>query len=237
MSGRLLSWPNGVGVSSWTIVSGPVSSGGSESASISGIAQHISGPKSPWVFELSVPPMQGEKARRFNGMLTAAHAGANAISLPWSLINEPINPLSIGLSDLQQLNWSNGQPWSNGQGWSGGYPLESVSADQSKDYSTVTLGNDAWGDHLQMGDWFGFVGHYGVYTVTGEFPLDDGKVRIWPPLRKAITTSDEATLEPVLIVRTVGAPTRTKSPGYWEGGTIQIVEIPNDAARTHYTLP
>ena len=238
MSGRLLSWPNGVGVSGLSILSGPVSaSGGEAGSSISGVVQHISAPKAPWAFELTVPPMKGEKARRFNGMLIAAHAGANAISFPWSLVDERINPLSVSLSEAQESNWNNGQPWNNGEGWTGGYPNESVSAGQSKDYSTLTLGSDAWGDHLQIGDWFGFLSHYAVYQVTEEFPLVDGQVRIWPPLRKAITTSDQGTLEPTLIVRTVGAPQRTKTPSVWEGGSIQVVEIPDEAARAHYTLP
>lgn len=236
MSGRLLSWPNGLGVTSFDLVGSPLASGEGQTPALAGLLQQSVPIKAPTIYQIGVPPLQGALAREFNAILFDAHNYGNAIVFPFTLAAEQLDPLSIGLTGPQQQNWSNGQPWNNGQGWSGGYPNESIAADQSKDYSTVTLGSDAWGDHLQKGDWFGFIGHYAVYQVMAPDPLIDGKVRIWPPLRKAVTTSDSATLEPTIVVRLIGAPQRSKTRNVWEGGAIQVVEIPDEKVRTHYDL-
>lgn len=235
MSARLLSWPNGLKVTDFTRVSGPVSAGSGQNLTLTGATQHISAVKSPIVFNVTLPPQQGQGARRVNGLITAMRMGVNAVRFPWNVTDEMPDPNDLDLSAFQQLNWSNGQPWDNGKGWQGSYPTETVTASASVDESLITLGSTAWGDNLGMGDYFGFESHFGVYEITETFDLLPNQYRVWPPLRKAITTSDVATLEPTMVVRSVGDSQRNKKPAVWQPQELTFVEVLDADVRSYYT--
>lgn len=235
MTARLLSWPNGLKVTDFTRVSGPVSAGSSQNLTLTGASQHISAVKSPIVFNVSVPPQQGQRARRVNGLMTALRAGANAVRFPFNVVDEMPDPSDLGLSAFQELNWSNGEPWSNGRGWQGTYPTETVTAAADIDTSIINLGSTSWGDKLSIGDYVGFRSHFALYEITQDYYLEPNKYRVWPPLRKAITTDDVATLEPTMVVRSVGEFSRTKTPSVWQGQTLTFVEVNDPDVRTYYT--
>lgn len=234
MTARLLSWPNGLKITDFTRISGPVSSGSSNNITLSGASQHISAVKSPLVFSVTLPPQQGMASRRINGLITSMRMGVNALRFPWNVTNEMPHPNDLSLSAFQQLNWSNGLPWSNGKGWQGSYPTETVTTDAAIDTSIIELGSSSWGDKLGIGDYVGFRSHFCVYEITETFYLEPNKYRVWPPLRKAITTDDVATLEPTMVVRSIGDSQRTKTPAVWEPQTLTFVEVNEPDVRTYY---
>lgn len=93
------------------------------------------------------------------------------------------------------MPWGNGEPWSNGQNWELTAPNVQLAEAAYFDSTIILLQDDAWGHRLGMGDYLGFFPlHFGLYTITEEF--GDGEYRIWPPLRKALTSDDFATLYP-----------------------------------------
>ncbi|WP_026790341.1 hypothetical protein [Pleomorphomonas oryzae] len=209
---RLISWPIGLDWTSREPLSGPRAVGSGSSESVASFVQTFSSPFGLWRWQFSLPALRGQLARRYRGMVTALHGGANAVrvdfkdpdGLSW-------DDLGIKMDVQRELigePWSNGQPWRlagdpfGGQNWRPGKPWETVAAAAARGDSIVTLGTGSFGPKLDAGDLFGFVGVFAVHVVTEV--LSGGRFRVWPPLRRAITTADYATLTPVMAMRLEG---------------------------------
>ena len=88
---------------------------------------------------------------------------------------------------------------------------------------------------LQVGDYLGFFPfHFGMYVVTEV--IEPGTYRIWPPLRKALTTDDFATLDPTLAMRleSEDAATADRSLQVAEGASVTMVEVEDYNVREYF---
>ncbi|MGH6805389.1 MAG: hypothetical protein ACREEJ_00810 [Ensifer adhaerens] len=134
------------------------------------------------------------------------------------------------------MPWGNGEAWSNGQNWELTAPNVGVAAAASLDATIIRLTGSFWGHRLQPGDYLGFFPmHFGLYTVTEE--RGDGEYRIWPPLRKALTTGDYATLYPVMAMRleSEDAASAVRGVGFAEEATVTLVEVFDYDVRDYFT--
>jgi hypothetical protein len=215
-------------------LSGPrVVSGGSTN-SIGNFTQTFSSPFALGRFRFSLPPIRSDLARRYRGWVTAMHGGANATRVTfcdWDGLSKEQRGIS---GDLKQP-WSNDMPWSNGQPWHAYAPLVSVSAPAALDEDIVKLADTAWGHGLDYGDQVGFSPfHFGLYMVTEVIGL--GTYRIWPPLRKALTTDDFATLKPVLAMRLESeeAATAARDASFISNATMTLVEVLDYDVRDYF---
>jgi hypothetical protein len=163
--------------------------------------------------------------------MTALHGGANAVKFTW---DDPdgLTYAQMGLNITERAGaagvpWSNNKPWSNGKNWEiGAVGNVSVSAAAAYKATTITLANEAWRNNLGVGDHIGFFPmHYGLYVITEV--IGGGQFRIWPPLRKALTTDNYCHLRPVIVMRLLGenaAPTN-RGLSYIETPSASFVEV------------
>lgn len=224
---RLVSWPAGIGFISIEVLSGPRSIGAGSSESVTGYAQTVSSPYGLWKLSFGLPPLRGMALRRWRGTIAALKA-ANGLRLTlsdpdglgWSAIGVTASRATI----RDGLTWSNGRSWAEGTRWRLGRPLAPVLAAAAKGATLVRLGG-LWGDKLDVGDRFGFVGIYGAHEVTER--IEDGLVRVWPPLRTALTLADRASLTPVMAMRLVDEDGANLPRGvsHGEGMTVTLLEI------------
>ncbi|WP_306049173.1 hypothetical protein [Oceaniradius stylonematis] len=235
---RLLDWPLGLGISRVEPIAGPLAIGAqsADRATLGGFVQTITSPFGFWTFQASLHPVQARLERRMEGWLTAMHGGANATRLTWSHTGQNVPFDDAGYPALSAQTWSNGQRFGEGTLWRPSLPVIDAPA-LAENATLLTLPASEWGQRLGMGDYFGFGPlHFGVYKITETFA--GGKYRFWPPLRKAVTTGDFVTLEPVLAVRLVGMTGlsgRAKVPGYREGAQLTLIEVPDYHVRLYFT--
>ncbi|WP_290497616.1 hypothetical protein [Hyphomonas sp. UBA4494] len=241
---RLLPIPPGLDdyLVGWEPLSGPrtVSGKPAQEMTIGGGIQSLSSPFGAWRFRLLYGPLDGGMERAFRGWTTAMHGGANATRLPF------LDPAKMTFAEAGAnltygdiyggLTWSNGQSWSNGVNWQQSLPILHPASAAAKDDSTFSLPDEFWGYSAGWGTFVGFLPfHFGMYMITEE--QGSGVYRIWPPLRKAITTSDYCTLDPVLAVRLESeeAVTMTRNGVFLEGIAITVVEVFDYDVRTDFT--
>lgn len=236
---RLISWPLGLRWNRMKPLAGPESIGAAENTSIGNVTQTVASAFGARFMQLSFPPMRGAKARRARGLVTALHKGANAVRVSvcdWDGMSFADAGMQISAAQKQSgISWSNGMPWSNGANWKATKPNVRVAASAALDATTIRLASSFWGHSLGMGDWIGFFPlHFGLYEITED--LGGGEYRIWPPLRKAITTSDYATLYPVMAMRLLASnlPDADRGPAFLEGLTISLFEVFDYDAREYF---
>lgn len=231
---RLVSWPVGLSANAREPLSGPRAVSGGSTNSIGNFTQTFASPFALWRIRFSFPPMRGQLARRYRGWITSLHGGANATRVPlcdW----DGLSKAQRGVSGELQQSWSNGEPWGNGQSWQGYAPIVAVSAAASLDDDTVSLADTSWGHGLDIGDQIGFTPlHFGVYMVTEV--INDGEYRIWPPLRKALTTDDFATLRPTIAMRleSEDAASANRNAAFIENASVTLVEALDADVRTYW---
>lgn len=231
---RLVSWPVGLGANGREPLSGPRAVSGGSTTSIGNFVQTFASPFALWRWRFSFPPMRGQMARRYRGWITSLHGGANATRVPfcdWDGLSKAQRGVT---GDLSQP-WSNGQPWGNGQPWQGFAPVVAVSAAAALDDDVVSLTNTAWGYSLDIGDQFGFFPfHFGLYMVTEV--IEPGQYRIWPPLRKALATTDYATLRPTIAMRleSEDAATANRDNAFISNAQVTLVEVLDYDARDYF---
>lgn len=240
MAGRLLSWPHGLRWNHWKWLSGPESIGAGSNTSIGDFTQTVASPTGARYVQLSFPPIRGRLARRARGLITSLHKGANAVRV--SLCDwDGISLAEAGVVAAQHqrrngMSWSNGMPWSNGQNWKLTKPNVAVTGAAAKGGTVVNLADTTWGHDIGMGDWIGFFPlHFGLYEITEV--IDDGQYRIWPPLRKALTSDDLATLYPVMSMRLLAnnLPDADRGPAFLDGLTISLLEVFDADVRGYFT--
>lgn len=235
--GRVLEWPVGLGKVAYQRLTGPRAVGATATESVAGFVQTVASAFGVWRYQLSLQPMVGRAHRLYRGMVTALHAGANAVRVPFTdpdvMSFEEAGVVGFTSSDIE---WSNGEPWSNGEGWQFSRPLVGVAADAARDDTLITLEDDFWGHALLGGEWLGFMPfHFGKYEVTEV--LGDGQYRIWPPLRAALDTGTTyATLSPVLAMRLEGEGGGTVQRGVAvsDGNVLTLIEVEDADVRDFF---
>lgn len=236
---RLIDWPSGLQWTSREPLTGPRSVKSGSSESVTGWVQTFGSPFGLWRWSYSFSPLRGTAFRAYRGLVVALHGGPNAVRLPfcdpdglsWKAMGvEPDGQLGAGIP------WSNGMPWSNGRPWQIGRPTVAVAQAAANGDSIVYLADEWWGYGLGVGDMIGFAPfHFGVYFVTEV--IEPGRYRIWPPLRRALATSDEATLTPVLAMRleSEGAANAGRGIVSADGLAMTLVEIEDADVRDYFT--
>ncbi len=230
MAGRLVNWPIGLRANFREPLSGPRAVGAGSTQSLGNFTQTTASPFGIWRWRFGFPPLRGQIFRRYRGMVTALHGGANAVRVTfcdWDGLSFAQRGIVSTVQDWQAGQpWSNDKPWSNGKNWQSGNPLATVAASASVDDTVISLTSDNWGHNLGVGDFIGFRPFsFGLYTITEV--IDDGVYRIWPPLRTALTTDSRATLKPVMIMRLESeeAATVARGAASAEGLSLTLVEV------------
>lgn len=230
MAGRLISPPADIGITSIEPLSGPRAVGSGGSQSIGNFVQTFGSPFGLWRFRFSFPAMHKSAFRRYRGWITALHGGANATR--WQFFDPDMltfREAGVTATDFEIATgqpWSNHQPWSNGQAWAASRPEVALAAGAALGDTVVSLDQAWWGHSLDVGDYLGFFPfHFGLYEVTQV--IDAGRYRIWPPLRKALSIGDFATLSPTLAMRLEGEEAATAGRGLAaaEGLSVTLVEV------------
>lgn len=236
---RLLNWPTGLGIRAWQPLSGPRAVGAGSSTSIGAFTQTVASVFGGWAYAFTFPVCKDQAARRLRGWVTGLHGGANATRVPF-YDADGLTFAEAGVSYSDSLirfgnSWANGESWANGAGWAASLPVVAVSLAADKGATVISLADAFWGHALGDGDFLGFSPlHFGKYTVTEV--IAPGVYRIWPPLRKAITPSDRATLNPVLAMRMTGEDAANLSRGlaHMDETTVTLFEVFDDDVRDYF---
>lgn len=235
MAGRLIYWPNGLRANFREPLSGPRTVGAAATQSVGSFVQTSGAAFGLWRWRFQFPPLRRQLARRYRGWITGLHGGANATTVPfcdWDGLSRE----QMGVAEQQgKQNWSNGMPWSNGNGWQFTPPVVAVASGAALGDTTVSLADKFWGHGLGIGDQLGFHPfHFGLYMVTEV--QGDGQYRIWPPLRKALTTDDSATLRPVLTMRLESEESATapRDAVSISGASVTLIEVLDYDARDYF---
>jgi len=232
---RLISSPDSTVVIASTPISGPNARGSGSTTASDGSEQTFSSIGDVVAFDFKFVARKGAAARRERGWFKALHSGVNATRFTFCDLDK-MSLTDAGIQSPPSSNWSNGQPWANGLGWAASYPLVSVVAASSLDSGVVELSPDFWGHSLDIGDYVGFMPfHFGMYTITEV--IVPGKYRIWPRLRRAITTDDFATLTPTIAMRPISAGAISQGRGLFmtNSQSISMVEVFDYDVRSHFT--
>lgn len=236
MTARLLSFPIGLPITKIEPLSGPRTVQSGSTQSVGGFVQTVASPFGMLKFRMNFGPMRGVEARRYRGWITALHGGANATRVPW-LDGDNLSDAEAGIvGGMSPKQWSNGMPWSNGQYWSGSYPIVPIAQQSAIGDTVIHLQDEFWGASLGYGDQIGFTPfHFGLYMVTEV--IDAGIYRIWPPLRKALTTDDFATLRPVLAMRleSEDSASAARGPAFIDNASVTLVEVLDYDVRDYWT--
>jgi hypothetical protein len=233
---RLLDWPIGLPIVSREPLNGPRSIGESSTGSVDGYLQTSASPFGLQEWQLNLAPFRDGMARAYRGLITALHGGSNAVRVPF------IDPdryfyADLGLTgfpvrDPAHVLHSNGQPHSNLQLTRSSFPIVSLAANAARQDTIIQIQNAYWGHKIGIGTQLGFTPyHFGLYQVTEV--IEPGVYRLWPPLRKAVTVDDYATLEPVMAMRlkSQGAANLPRDIAVMSGLQITLVEVPDYTLR------
>ena len=238
MTFRLLNWPRDVCLSRLVVTNGPAIVRAGSTEGIASYTQTRSGVGFLWEFELGLPPMQLDKARRVRGWITAMQGGVNATR--WQVVTPDMTqPSAYGSSiksgGFSYQPWSNGMLWDNG-GWQSGLPIVSMAAAATKGDMEVTLTDEYWGHVLSVGDRIGFLPDlFGMYEIVQEF--GDGRYGLNAPLRFDVSETHYATLQPVIALRMAGVQggLAAQVPAITEATSLTLVEAPHDQVQSFWT--
>ena len=237
---RLVSPPVGLGTVTIEPLSGPRAVSAGVTQSVQNFVQTFGSPFGLWRWRFSFPPMRESQFRRYRGWVTSLHGGANATR--WTFFDpDQMTFKEAGVTATKEqiefgVPWENGKPWSNKQNWQIARPPVAVAAAAAVKATTISLDDDWWGHRLDVGDYIGFFPlHFGMYMVTEV--IEPGSYRIWPPLRKAITTDDFATLSPTLAMRLESEDSAGAGRGLVvaDSLTITMVETLDADVRAYFT--
>ena len=231
--GRLLTWPDKVGVTSVEFTDGPMTRTSGRSTALDGTEQTFEGVGGVVAFSVELAATRGQEARYERGLLLALRTGANAARM--RLIDgDRRTRTEAKVSARDRVTWAKGVRWHGGVRWRTGYPEGVVNGQHSKGQGLVNLRNDAWGRDLTLGEAIGFSPlHFGAYFVTEV--MGGGWVRVWPPLRKGLKGGDRVTLEPVLVMRaTPGAFAFARGPVTTNAARVELVEMLDEHVRTFF---
>lgn len=118
---------------------------------------------------------------------------------------QTVSSVDAGGTPLDEMGipWDNGENWDNGMGWEWN-PTAPVNAAALKGEASVTVDMSALGEVLLIGHVIGFkVDGYDFAHKVMDISYDAGDIAtltISPPLRRDLTTSDEMTFRPKMLV-------------------------------------
>lgn len=238
---RLIDWPQGLPSNFREPLSGPRVINAGQSQTIGGFIQTTSAAFGLWRWRFGFPDIiRGRLFRRYRGWITALHGGANATRVPfcdWDGLSRTEMGVTAGATDWKTGQpWSNLEAWSNGQNWGVSPPMAAVASNAAKDDTIVQLGSAFWGQGLGYGDLIGFFPfHLGMYMVTEV--VEPGLYRIWPPLRRGISTDDFATLRPQLAMRleSEDGASAARDAAFGVNLSVTLVEVLDYDARDYFT--
>jgi hypothetical protein len=236
---RLISPPVGLATTALEPLAGPrtISSGATQS--VGNFVQTFGSPFGLWRWRLSFPAMHESLFRRYRGWATALHGGANATR--WTFFDPDamsFREAGVNASIFEAATgkpWSNDRPWQNGENWKLERPAVPVAAAAALGATAISLADQWWGHRLDAGDYVGFFPfHFGMYQVTEVF--EQGRYRIWPGLRKAVSTDDLATLSPTLAMRLESEDAASAGRGLVvaESASVTLVEVLDADARQYF---
>ncbi|MGP9819174.1 hypothetical protein ACTZWW_04085 [Salinarimonas sp. NSM] len=234
---RLLDWPVGLGIVSEEELSGPRAIGAGSNEAVSGFVQTFSTMNGLWQFRLGLPRLWGDALRAYRGMATGLHAGANAVRVSFADVDR-LSYARAGLTltpdeEFGGITWSSGARWSNGLRWSLDMPPVPLATPAPLGATSIELRDVFAGHRLDMGARIGFGPvYFGMHVVTEVFA--PGVYRIWPGLRKALTTDDFATFRPIVAMRSFGPVQLARGLNVAEGLTLTLLEIPDPTVRSNF---
>ncbi len=236
---RLISMPVGLVPCAMTMLSGPETVGASSGTSIGDFTQSVASPFGGWAFEFTFPVSKDRAFRHYRGWAAALHGGANATRVAFadpdmmSLLESGVAATPAQVRD--GVAWSNGKGFSNGKGWKPSAPKVRLAASAAKDSTIVKLANSHWGRKAGWGTYLGFFPFYlGMHVITED--RGGGEYRVWPPLRKALTTNHYASLDPVLAMRPLnkGAVSLSRALAFAPEKTVSLIEVRDDDVREFF---
>lgn len=236
---RLVGWLRGIGLIGIQRLTGPRTVGSAATESVMGRVQTVSSVFGVWRYQFSFGPMREGMLRKYRGLVTALHGGANAVRVPFSdpdVMSWQEAGINLPSGAPPSVPFDNGMPFDNGRLWQLTRPSVPVSGSAAKGATIIHLANQHWGHGLLGGEWIGFFPfHFGKYEVTQVFD-EPGRYRIWPPLRKAIAATDYATLDPVMAMRLEGEGAATVGRGavVAEGMTMTLIEVEDADVRDYF---
>lgn len=223
---RMIDYPVGLVFTSNAPTGGPQQIGATESAT--SFVQNALNPFGVWKFQVDYPALKGAMARAFT-TLTASHlAGTNCFRFPFRHLDEPgFRELGIPTPPGYTVPWESGQPWAHGEPWKMSKPIVPVTSASAKGAATISLDVTLWNGIVPS--FFGIVGHFAVYSQIGVRRRDGNLVelRVWPPVRRAITIDDYATLRPILAARVDGpsGAVGARDAMRMRGNRINMIEV------------
>lgn len=238
---RLLSWPAGVRYISLEPLSGPRTIGAGSSESISGFAQTVASPFGLWRWRFGFPLLKGEAFRRYRGVVAALHGGANALRVPIYDPDKPTNANALGAGNVNGVQWTGvagDSSWfvpSTGVPWAHSTPTVPLVNALAVGDVNIVLPETYWGHTLNVGDYISFGPvYFGLHVITQVY--SDGNYKIWPPVRKALTVNDWATLDPIVAMRLESEEAGSTARGQWysEGTTLTLVEVEDADVRAYF---
>ncbi|WP_395623428.1 hypothetical protein [Sphingomonas daechungensis] len=233
---RLIPFPQGVKFTSRVPTAGPRSVSAVANEGVTGFIQTVQNLSGLWQWQFTFAPTVYADARAYRGFITAMHSGSNAARIPFRDPDLRFEDMGLTYSREDRRKgfpWSDGEYWSDGFGWSPNFGFVSVRRAAAKEDTVVALVNETWCRRLNVGDRIGFgPSHFGLYEITEVYP-DDG-FRIWPPLRKALTTDSYATLEPTMVMKLSPQQSAVPVRGVYatEAATISLIEIEDADVRS-----
>jgi len=235
---RLIAWAPGLQYITMEPLSGPRTIGSGASQSIGGYTQSVASPFGLWRWKFGFAPMRGDGLRRYRGMVAALHGGANAVRVPIYDPDMITNVHSLGIGNVNGVTFDNGLGWRIG-GTSRPFRVSrspvALTMALSVGSTNVSLDPSGWGGTLDVGSYISFwPDYFGLHVVTQVYA--PGEYKVWPPVRRARTTSDYATLDPVLAMRLESEEAGATSRGQWlaEGLTLTMVEVEDADVRSYF---
>lgn len=236
---RLLDWVGGLRLVGIQRLSGPRAVGAAASESVTGRVQTVASVFGVWRYQLSIGLMRDGLLRKYRGLVTALHGGANAVRVPFvdpDVMSWQEAGVNLPCWAPEAVPFDNGQNFDNGRPWQLSRPDVAVAAQSTKGATIIHMVDEHWGHGLQGGEWIGFYPfHFGKYEITQVFD-EPGRYRIWPPLRKAVGAGDYATLHPVMAMRLDGEGAATVGRGavVAEGMTMTLIEVEDADVRDYF---
>jgi hypothetical protein len=129
-------------------------------------------------------------------------------------------------------------PWEvedRGVNWRASLPWVTLASPLAIGDVNIILNDQFWGHNLGVGDYIGFGPvYFGLHVITQEY--GGGHYKVWPPIRKALTTDDWATLNPVMAMRLESEDAGSTPRGnVWaEGLTLTLVEVEDRDVRQYF---
>lgn len=233
---RLVNYPFGLCITSFEALNGPAVISSGSTTSQSGFNQSFADPNFAWKFNLSFQSMNFKLARSHRAWVMSQHGGANATR--YTLIDGDLpSPEELGLDPATlSPQWGNDVQWDGNATWGAVYPLVKMDKAYSKGETVIELPNNLWGRKLDVGTYIGFnPDYFGFHMITEV--LANGQYRIFPPLRKGVTTDNYATLNPTIAMKMENANSADVSRNalFVDGASITLIEVLDEYVREFYT--